>query len=117
MGFGLRQREPRLENRALLDLSHRVEHCVNCGCYVPGGCVPAHSNLQRHGRGKDEKADDHHHAALCNECHVWYDYGRGYDPTTVWNCTKEDKTQFFLVMQDRTYDIYWRKGWIVLRLK
>lgn len=113
MSAVLRQREPRLENRRLLNLAHRVEHCVNCGCHVPGGCSPAHSNHQRHGRGKDEKSDDQHHAALCPECHGWYDTGtKSTDPTDIWLPTKEDKAQFFFVMQDRTYDIYWRSGWI-----
>jgi hypothetical protein len=106
------QREPRIENRRLLDLAHRVQFCVNCKRYLAHGCEPAHSNLQRHGRGENSKSHDQHHAALCHDCHVWYDYGTRTDPTGIWQATKEDKAQFFVVMQDRTMDIYWREDWI-----
>lgn len=114
---GSLQKVPRCENRALLDLAHRVEYCVNCFRFVATGCVPAHSNLQRHGRGESYKSHDHHHAALCPLCHDWLDKGmRKPDPTGIWLPTREDKEQFFIVMRDRTYDVYFTNGWIgVLR--
>lgn len=37
--------------------------------------VPAHSNHQRHGRGKDLKSHDVFTVPACNECHAWYDIG------------------------------------------
>lgn len=110
------QKTPRHEDRGLLDLAHRVEHCVNCSRYVLGGCSPAHSNHQRNGRGKDYKAHDHHHFAGCPECHDWYDRGsKGPDPTGIWQPTKADKEMFFFVMQDRTMDVYWFNGWLEVR--
>jgi hypothetical protein len=110
-----KQRSPHVENRRLLDLARRVDNCVNCHRYVPGGCSPAHSNLQRDGRGEGYKSHDHHHGALCPECHDWYDRGtKGPDPTGLWQPTKAEKAQFIGVMKDRTMDLYFANGWIVV---
>lgn len=81
--------------------------------YVGEGCEPAHSNEQRHGRGKDSKAHDHHHFAGCHECHHWYDEAtKSLDPTGIWVPTRESKQQFFAVMKDRTMDLYFANGWL-----
>jgi hypothetical protein len=109
------QRDPRYENRRLLDLAHRVECCVNCDRRTPKGCEPAHSNLQRHGRGHAHKSHDHHHCALCHDCALWLDYGKTSDPTGIWEPSRESKAQFFAIMQDRTMHIYWTNGWLEVK--
>ena len=65
-------------NRKLLDVAHDAP----CMFLIPKVCrsmvnpsVPAHSNEQRHGRGKDNKSHDVFAPAGCNECHHWYDFG------------------------------------------
>lgn len=65
-------------NRALLDLAHTAP----CMLKVEGVCnpsmpsVPAHSNLQRHGRGVAYKSHDCFVVAACPGCHEWLDTGR-----------------------------------------
>lgn len=69
--------------------------CMMCSIQ-DGTVVAAHSNLQRHGRGKDFKSDDCFVAFLCWKCHLWLDYGlasyelkleafqRAKDKTLLW---------------------------------
>lgn len=100
----LRQREPRYENRKLLDLAHRIQECVNCGYFSEHGCEPAHENGLEAGKGMSTKSHDGRHAALCHSCHVWYDIGHSRalgDKQEMWNRAHK-----------RTFDIYWRNGWI-----
>lgn len=94
-------------NRALLDLAHQVERCQNCGAHR-GGCEPAHSNLQEHGRGKDSKSHDCFFAALCHRCHAWLDQGRGKDPTDVYDCTGGDKREMFIRAMHKTWLLLWQ---------
>lgn len=98
-------------NRRLLDLAHAIEQCQNCGAY-PGGCEPAHSDLQEHGRGKDNPAHDCFFAALCHLCHRWLDHGRGEDPSRVYEGTREGKRDMFFRAMHKTILLVWRRGWV-----
>lgn len=77
---GLRQREPRYENRAYLDLCHGApcEYGIT-GC--TGGTredrpsVPCHPNWLEDGKGVGMKAHDHLVAPGCPDCHWQLDYG------------------------------------------
>lgn len=53
-----------------------------CAFQIPGVCngnpettVWAHSNKQRHGKGRGLKAHDIFGAYACSACHEWYDQG------------------------------------------
>lgn len=78
--MNLRQREPRYENRAYLDLAYVPgKTCVRCGS--PGGepCEPCHYSGKygdRVGRGGSRKAPDLH-AELCRACHNHFDQYEG----------------------------------------
>ena len=68
-----------------------------CMLQIPGVCtgdrnsaVPAHSNMQRHGRGYSLKSHDCFAVPACNECHEWLD--RGPAP----RAEKENAFQFAL---------------------
>jgi hypothetical protein len=104
----LRQREPRFESRRLLDLAHGVDYCTNCDTFT-GGCEPAHEDALEGGKATGTKAHDNRHAALCHDCHVWYDSGRaGRDPSGIWS---SGQRQFMWERaHKRTFDIYWRRG-------
>ncbi len=96
-------------SRALLDLAHGVDRCMNCGAISPAGMEPAHSNLQEHGRGKDNKGHDCFFAALCHTCHAWLDHGSApKDPTGVYDCTREGKRELFIRAMHRTWLELWR---------
>jgi hypothetical protein len=74
-------RDGHYRNRKYLDLAHRITECQVkipgvCQGYVPEGCEPAHSNQQRHGKGKGLKAEDCFYAAACHACHVELDQGK-----------------------------------------
>lgn len=95
-------------NRALLDCAHEIERCTNCGAHR-GDCEPAHSNLQEHGRGKDNKAHDCFFAALCHACHSWLDAGSGRkDPSNIYEATREGKREMFFRAMHRTWLELWR---------
>ena len=83
-------------NRRLLDLA-RGQPCMMC---VPGVCrgdpattVAAHSNQDRHGKGRSLKAHDCFHAWACYECHTWLDQGRA---------PREEKQAAFQAGMERT---------------
>ena len=57
-------------SRALLDLAAECPYCMACGSIMP--LVAAHSNAQKHGKGKGLKAHDIP-AYLCSECHEYVD--------------------------------------------
>ena len=98
-------------NRALLNLAHGIEHCQNCGAYAPEGCEPAHSNLQEHGRGKDNKSHDCYFAALCHACHTWLDAAmRGTDPSRVYSPDREGKREMFVRAMHRTWLTLWQSA-------
>lgn len=107
----LRQREPRYENRKLLDLAHKVDRCQNCGSYPDSGCEPAHEEGLAAGKAMSTKSHDYRHAALCHACHVWYDSIRhGRDPSGDWSAAQ--RAFMFDRARERTFDIYWRNGWL-----
>lgn len=99
-------------SRKLLDLAHRVEECMNCGRYSPG-CEPAHENGIAAGKGQSIKSHDHRHAALCHECHAFYDVGcNGLDPSGLYGITGDDKAEMWNRAHKRTFDLYWANGWL-----
>lgn len=54
--------------------------CQHCGASGPdAGVTWAHSNQQRHGKGKSIKACDRFVAALCQRCHMDLDQGSQMD--------------------------------------
>jgi hypothetical protein len=90
-------------DRRYLDLAHKIHECTNCGCYVPEGCEPAHSNQQRHGKGTSIKANDCFVAALCHECHRHLDSGLG---------DRIEKQSMWQFAFERTLLIYFLNGWL-----
>ena len=101
-------------DRKLLDLAHRCDRCMNCERFMVDGCEPAHSNEYQHGKAKALKSHDCFHAALCHECHAWYDNqrGGGNDPTGLYDSTAGDKVAMFARASSRTFLHYWRMGWL-----
>lgn len=90
-------------SRKLLDLAHRVTECQNCGRFCPEGCEPAHENGIEAGKGFGIKSHDNRHAALCHDCHAAYDQG----PATY-----AEKAEMWDRAHKRTFDLYWRNGWL-----
>jgi hypothetical protein len=88
------------ENRAYLDIARSMP-CVACGA-DDGTIVPAHSNLQEHGRGSHRRADDYAVMWLCARCHYELDYG-----TTM---NREEKRDFTLAMIVRSFGLALRRG-------
>jgi hypothetical protein len=93
-------------DRKLLDLAHYAP----CMFRIPGVCrsgvnpsVPCHSNLQRHGRGKDNKSHDCYAPAGCPECHYWLDFGKA---------SREEKELAFLAAFERWILFIFRHGWV-----
>lgn len=80
MNAPLRQREPRYENRKLLDLC-RGEPCelgiTGCigGTNPDHPSVPCHPNWQEHGKGVGMKTHDHLAVPGCPPCHWQLDFG------------------------------------------
>src|SRR6187551_16729 len=90
-------------SRSLLNLAHRINECTNCGAYSVEGCEPAHENGINAGKGFGIKGHDNRHAALCHSCHADYDQGPG---------SADDKAAMWNRAHKRTFDIYWRNGWL-----
>jgi hypothetical protein len=79
-GRAVMQKQPRYENRKLLDLTHGAPCHLNIpGC--TGGTnpdapsVPCHSNWHEDGRGFNHKASDLVVVPGCPPCHWQLDYG------------------------------------------
>lgn len=110
MSFGTYLAKGMFRSRSLLDLAHGLERCTNCGLFALDGLEPAHSNLQEHGRGKDNKSHDCFWAALCRHCHAWLDFGNGQDPSRTFEGTREGKREMFVRAMHRTWLDLWRLG-------
>lgn len=97
-------------DRKLLDLCRGD---VPCMLQVPNVCrsgvdpsVPAHSNLQRHGRGASSKSHDCFAIPACIYCHAWLDSGNGASRTE-----KEDT--FMLGLEH--WEVYrWKRGLVAV---
>lgn len=99
-------------SRKLLDLAHRLNECTNCDAWASEGLEPAHENSISAGKGFGIKSQDNRHAALCNRCHRWLDQGSGPDPSGVYTGTKDEKRQMWIRAHLRTYDEYFRRGFL-----
>lgn len=106
----LRQRQPRYENRALLDLCHGAPCLLNFpGC--TGGTnpnspsVPCHSNQQQDGRGVGHKTHDHATAPGCPSCSFQLDYGP---------YTREQKVEVFERARKAWWGYMWEAGLIAV---
>lgn len=82
-----------------------------CQFNVPGVCnhrdettVWAHSNEQRHGKGRGIKAHDCYGAFACSACHHWYDV----DPTP----SRTEKQAAFRDAFEATVLFIWTRGLI-----
>lgn len=64
-------------------------------------CVPAHSNLQRHGRGFSHKSHDCFHVSACPACHDWLDRS---------GAPRDEKEAAFDAAQDRYWLWLWENG-------
>jgi len=94
---------------ALLKLAKGMP-CQNCRA-EDGTVVSAHSNMQEHGRGKDNPSHDCYNAWLCGRCHAWYDHGSfGKDPSGLYEPTRIDKAEMFLRAMLRTWLELWRRN-------
>lgn len=88
--------------------------CQNCGA-EDDTIVAAHSDLQEHGRGKDNPSHDCFHAWLCVRCHHWLDHGSvGRDPSKLYECTREGKRDMFFRAMHRTWLELWRRKLVVV---
>ena len=91
-------------DRKLLDLCHdapcmlRVDKVCRSGI---NPSVPAHSNLQRHGRGHSHKSHDCYAVPGCIECHAWLDTGPA---------SREAKEFAFMAALERWLLYLWRNG-------
>ena len=92
-------------NRKLLDLA-MDQACVMCGA-MDGTVVSAHSNLQEHGKGMGQKADDSMTAWLCYRCHSRLDHGS--------DMTKQERRDFTLTAICRTVNQLWQQELIRIR--
>ena len=102
-------------DRPLLNLAHRLHECTNCGRWQEHGCNPCHENGLAAGKGVRIKAHDHRHFAGCNLCHEWYDVITvGRDPSGAYLPSREGKLAMFDRAHKRTYDEYWRRGWLAV---
>lgn len=96
-------------DRKLLDLAHELEDCLLqlpgvCQGVALGGCEPAHSNQQIHGRGASHKAHDVFHVAACHACHAELDQGNKF--------IRAEKDWFWQRGFERTILEYFRRGWL-----
>lgn len=100
--------------RPLLDLAHDLHDCTNCNRWHEG-LDPAHENGIEAGKGQSIKGQDNRHAALCPLCHTWYDSGSvGLDPSGRYEPTWEGKSEMWNRAHKRTFDTYWRLGWLTV---
>lgn len=99
-------------SRKLLDLAHELHECTNCGRWSEHGLEPAHENGIVAGKGFGIKSHDHRHAALCHDCHAWYDQGGKRDPSGEWS--SDQKPYMWQRAHQRTYDLYWSNGWLAV---
>ncbi len=105
-----------MNNRArpLLDLAHMLNECKNCDRWQEHGLNPCHESGISAGKGQSIKSQDNRTFAGCNACHDWYD-GRSsapLDPSGLYPATKEGRAELFNRAHKRTFDEYWRRGWL-----
>ena len=84
---GLRQREPRYQNRKLLDVAHDAPCMLQLGAPGCGNhpSVPCHSDMLEHGRGVGNKSHDALCVAGCPDCHAKFTRKHlGDDYEQVW---------------------------------
>lgn len=96
-------------NRRLLDLAHRINECqirmeTVCTGYCVDGCVPAHSDSQRHGKGVAIKAEDFFFAAGCAARNSALSHSADF--------SRETKQGYWQRGFERTLKILWENGWI-----
>lgn len=96
-------------NRRLLDLAHHITECtielpVVCRGYMPGGCVPSHSDRQIHGKGIAEKANDCFFAASCDRCNTALCDSKDFD--------RETKHTHWQRGFEKTLLMLWTNGWL-----
>ena len=96
----------------MLDLAHEIHECMNCDRWSESGSEPAHENSITAGKGFAIKSQDQRHAALCHACHAWLDQGSGMDPSGLYEGTKKDKWEMWIRAHLRTFDEYWRRGYL-----
>lgn len=99
------QKNPRYENRKLLDLCHGAPCHLNypgCtgGTSPDASSVPCHSNTHADGRGSYYKTHDHSAVPGCPSCHHQHDHGSLY--------THEQKVETHERAQKRWRDYLWR---------
>lgn len=104
----LRQREPRFENRALLNLAYEID----CTLRVDGVCTggpgePCHANWSEYGKGKSIKAHDCFYASGCRACHTYIDSGS--------KASEEERRMIWLKGYIKTQYELWRGGWLKVR--
>jgi len=97
------------ENRALLNLAHRINECQLrlpgvCEGYSADGCEPAHANSARYGKGGALKAHDCYAAAACHSCHAELDQGNRF--------SREEKLDYWQLGWERTVLVYFKNGWL-----
>lgn len=75
--MNLRQRQPRYQNRALLDACYLIPCTADWPHECLGQSEPSHSNLHAHGKCAARKSHDVYVASLCRNAHRDVDEGRG----------------------------------------
>lgn len=89
-------------NRALLDAVYLIPCQARLPCCVGGLSQPAHSNWQRHGKGKGIKAHDCYVAAMCPACHRELDQGH--------TMGREEKQEVWQRAFESTLLLLWQTG-------
>lgn len=96
-------------SRRLLDAIREI----GCQAQIPDTCEggvnsdPAHSNQQKHGKGKSLKAHDCFAAAMCRACHREIDQGM--------KLSREDRLYYWQTAFDRTLLLLWQRGLIEVK--
>jgi len=94
--------------RRLLDAVYQLP----CQFQIPGVCEggngePAHSNQQRHGKGKSLKAHDCFVAAGCRSCHREVDQGM--------RLSRDERMNYWQSAYEKTMVLLWQRGIIEVK--
>lgn len=106
------RREPSLRIPGFTELARgepcmfRVEDVCNGDWATTVWC---HSNMSRHGRGKDYPAHDPYGALGCSACHYWYDHGN--------TASRAEKEEVFVRAMEKSHLHFWRVGKFLVNRK
>lgn len=100
------QKQPRVENRTLLDLAHTAP-CFAAfphKCTAHLGCHPAHNNWQQFGKGVGKKTSDWLVAFVCGAAHKILDGHLGQE-----TLSRDERLHHWINAFIATWDWLWRE--------